>query len=295
MTDSAPHYVREIVLREGMGAERLREFIAFAIHAIRGAKRRADGFKFISELMKLRGDLDQIAANQAQQSLGRELSHPETAVIKDAFNVGTGAMKGKWIYDATISATLGYYSQDMLLEKVEILKTGGFSKEDMKKLQEDGVIQLTTAVEDKIPFTLWKTLTQDQLKAIEDAHFVGLGEDGENGASASTDNYTKAQLREKIRILKQAGFSKADRRNLMEDGIVGLGSPLNQMAIQAPEKQHLKTTQQYLRTLTSSKKILRYFKSLEERGAMGNLDLSGMGNLDLSGNGSYLKYSPYKF
>ena len=75
--------------------------------------------------------------------------------------------------------------------------------------------------EEKASVSLGKTLNEEQLSAIEDAHLSGWGKKGKDGTPARIGNYTEAQLREKARILKVAGFSKAEIRKLMEDGVVG--------------------------------------------------------------------------
>ena len=57
--------------------------------------------------------------------------------------------------------------------------------------------------------------------ALVEAHRVGLGEKGKDGTLAGIGNYTEAQLREKNRILKDAGFTPEEIRKLMEEGVVG--------------------------------------------------------------------------
>ena len=69
---------------------------------------------------------------------------------------------------------------------------------------------------------LGKKITRKQAKAVETAHLAGLGEVGKDGVHpAGIGNYTEAHLREKARILKQAGFSKAEREELIKKGVVG--------------------------------------------------------------------------
>lgn len=58
-------------------------------------------------------------------------------------------------------------------------------------------------------------LTQEQENAILEAHKIGEGK-------GSIYNYSRAQIREKAEILNKAGFTKEQRRVLMEAGIVGL-------------------------------------------------------------------------
>lgn len=81
-------------------------------------------------------------------------------------------------------------------------------KSDRKKLSES---------------SLDRKLTDKEIEAIESAHLVGAGELGADGALAKVGNYSAAQLKEKTKILKEAGLSSAEIRKLMEDGIVGLG------------------------------------------------------------------------
>lgn len=57
--------------------------------------------------------------------------------------------------------------------------------------------------------------------AIEKAHRIGRGEAGADGTPARVGNYTRQQIREKARKLKEAGVGKSDRRKLMENGVVG--------------------------------------------------------------------------
>ena len=64
-------------------------------------------------------------------------------------------------------------------------------------------------------------LSPEQQRAVEDAHLVGYGEKGKDGSIAGIGNYTEDQLRRKAEILRQAGFSHSQRRQLMEAGVVG--------------------------------------------------------------------------
>ncbi len=71
-----------------------------------------------------------------------------------------------------------------------------------------------------------RSLTREQKEAILKAHRVGRGKPGRNGKTASVENYTEEQIREKIRILARAGFSKEQRRDLIRKGVVGDRMPL---------------------------------------------------------------------
>ena len=69
---------------------------------------------------------------------------------------------------------------------------------------------------------LERPLTPRERTAIIEAHEVGKGELGVDGTPARIDNYTKAQLRQKSRILRENGFNRAEIRLLIRNGIVGL-------------------------------------------------------------------------
>ena len=64
-------------------------------------------------------------------------------------------------------------------------------------------------------------LSPAQKRAVEEAHLIGQGEKGKDGAIAGIGNYTEAQLRRKAEILRRAGFSQKQRRKLMKAGVVG--------------------------------------------------------------------------
>ncbi len=79
-------------------------------------------------------------------------------------------------------------------------------------------------IKDLAERSLNKRLTNQQVQAIQNAHLIGRGQPGADGSPARIGNYTLAQLRRKADILKQAGFSPAEIRELMEDGVVGISS-----------------------------------------------------------------------
>ena len=66
-----------------------------------------------------------------------------------------------------------------------------------------------------------RSINDEQARAVERAHLVGKGETGKDGTPAGIDNYTSDQLKEKIRILREAGFTLSERRQLVEGGVVG--------------------------------------------------------------------------
>ena len=72
---------------------------------------------------------------------------------------------------------------------------------------------------------LGRRLSAQERQAVIQAHYVGFGQRGRDGQNlAGLNNYTPEQLRQKARILEEAGFSPAERRSLMEAGITGLPS-----------------------------------------------------------------------
>ena len=74
---------------------------------------------------------------------------------------------------------------------------------------------------DRATQLLKRNLTENQRKAILETHNQGKGEVGKDNGRAGIYNYTKGQLLKKVRILDEAGFSKEERRVLMEAGLVG--------------------------------------------------------------------------
>lgn len=68
---------------------------------------------------------------------------------------------------------------------------------------------------------LGRELSDAQIEAVESAHRVGRGLPGKDGTPAGVGNYTWAQLREKQKLLKSAGFRDDEIRRLMEKGVVG--------------------------------------------------------------------------
>ena len=68
---------------------------------------------------------------------------------------------------------------------------------------------------------LARELSDAEKRAVQASHEVGAGEVGRNGKTAGLGNYTDVQLRGKSEILRDAGFSVAERRTLMKNGVVG--------------------------------------------------------------------------
>lgn len=72
---------------------------------------------------------------------------------------------------------------------------------------------------------LRRDLTEKEREALLKAHNQGKGEAGKHNGPAGVYNYTNTQLLKKTRILNEAGFSKEDRRILMDAGLVGAPGP----------------------------------------------------------------------
>ncbi len=70
-----------------------------------------------------------------------------------------------------------------------------------------------------------KKLTIEQKLAILKAHYVGLGEEGENGKDAGVYNLKQDQVAAKARILEEAGLDKDERREIIESGLTAAGAP----------------------------------------------------------------------
>ncbi len=83
-------------------------------------------------------------------------------------------------------------------------------------LPKDNIKQLLSAEN-----LLNKSLSDLQIQAVIEAHNIGIGEAGRNGAPAGIGNYTYIQLLQKTRILRQSGFTRSEVRTLMENKIVG--------------------------------------------------------------------------
>ncbi|MBP9716393.1 MAG: hypothetical protein KBD51_00465 [Candidatus Levybacteria bacterium] len=102
-----------------------------------------------------------------------------------------------------------------------------------EKLTDEESTELFTANADRISKaqellreSLGRELTDAEKKAILKAHFVGLGEKGKDEKNESgVFNVSEAQLLEKAKILKDAGFDKEQRREIIESGLAAPGDP----------------------------------------------------------------------
>ncbi len=61
--------------------------------------------------------------------------------------------------------------------------------------------------------------------ALLKAHYVGYGEEGADGGKAGAYNLTPKQIAERVRILEEAGFTKEERRELIEAGLAAATTP----------------------------------------------------------------------
>lgn len=127
-------------------------------------------------------------------------------------------------------ARIDYPRNTQLRKKLKLLKAAGFSKSEREKLIQYGIVDdlklsdLLRSQKRRISFVLNRAtlITNEEMEAVQEAHLVGIGEDGADGTPARIDNYTKSQLRRKAKILKAAGFSQKEREALIRDGFVGL-------------------------------------------------------------------------
>ena len=89
-------------------------------------------------------------------------------------------------------------------------------------------------IKNSAEMVLGKDLSEEQVQVILYAHRIGDGEIGKDLVSpAEIGNYTAKHIREKVKVLADAGFSQDDRSALIRNGIVGKrrkksGKPLNQ-------------------------------------------------------------------
>lgn len=75
-----------------------------------------------------------------------------------------------------------------------------------------------------------KTLTDAQKVAILKAHEVGAGELGKDGTAAVIGNYTDDQLKRKLKLLEDAGFTPQEAKTLARREVVGaLSAPVEHL------------------------------------------------------------------
>ncbi len=123
------------------------------------------------------------------------------------------------------------------------------------------------------------TLSAEQQKAIIEAHEVGKGE-------AGYGTYTREQLREKSKILKDAGFTKDEREVLMRKGITGEADSLDFTSAAKSEAPKLSDTAQQIKELQAQGLSREEIKaemlkrtSVSRAPASAEMDLSSIENL----------------
>ena len=68
---------------------------------------------------------------------------------------------------------------------------------------------------------LKRVISQQEADILEEAHLIGQEEAGKDSSPAQRGHYTASQLREKVRILKQAFPSQQERGRLVRAGVAG--------------------------------------------------------------------------
>ncbi len=104
------------------------------------------------------------------------------------------------------------------------------NKEDLTVEETAELLQANSGriskAEELLKESLGRELTDTEKKAILKAHFVGFGEKGKaESRESGVFNVSQEQLAEKARILKDAGFDKEQRREIIESGLAAMGPP----------------------------------------------------------------------
>jgi hypothetical protein len=127
---------------------------------------------------------------------------------------------------------------------------------------------------------LGRSVTDAQEQALLRAHAVGADETGANGglagafdARTGTLNYTRAQLAEKERILREAGFTDEEIRRLMDEGIAGGMVAPADSRIPGPKPPRSYSGQRVSPSLPSDETLARLSSERRTR-IQGNIDLS---------------------
>ena len=156
------------------------------------------------------GDNVQHLTQRQLQALGNKVEHltkKQFRALGDKVDDLTPEQRRAWVYSNFVDPA---QRERMIRE----LNSGSGNR---------SVLSAAAADINKAEDVLGKKLTDEQAEAVQKAHLVGasdeLGKDGINPPGIG--NYTEAQLREKNKILQAAGFSPADRRSLIEAGVVG--------------------------------------------------------------------------
>ena len=184
------------------------------------------------------------AASHVAQSLGNDLVAALSSYLEneyESYQCMNSAAKTRMICKIAPVVLTSAASAVALLAKggkaaVKLIgkKLDGqkFSKADISggkdKTNSDVLRELSGSPQDVLIRTsmaeksLGRDISLDQAEMVEKAHLVGMGLPGKDGTLAKIGNYTVAQIAEKNRILKDAGFSVQDRRKLLEDGVAGI-------------------------------------------------------------------------
>lgn len=117
-------------------------------------------------------------------------------------------------------------------EKLASLVNEAFEKSKLKKALNKSQLSNLERIE-LAKIKLGRKLNPEEARAIIEAHEIGSNEEGKKGLLAALKGYTAEQIARKARRLKEAGFTKEERRILMEEGITG------QLAISPKELSQL--------------------------------------------------------
>jgi len=159
--------------------------------------------------------------------LGKVVSPEDVGVMKTDLDRLQKNFRSSYGRDPTAEELMAAYER-VNLKEVEIVSNKSSSSpkgSDATKFQyrEDGTIigvtdrnRAKTASE-----VLARDLPPEQAAALQKAHEIGRNQIGKDGGSAGLGNYTQTQIRQKAEILKNAGFSDAEIRMLMEKGLAG--------------------------------------------------------------------------
>ncbi|MBU6154212.1 MAG: hypothetical protein KGP28_07905 [Bdellovibrionales bacterium] len=147
--------------------------------------------------------------------LGKPYTTEESVQVRDQMNAIKRDMKKQMGRDPTPDELFSAY-QRVNLESVEIVAS-------KPKTEVKPEIQVTDQNRAKVAGeTIGRELTPAQGDALQRAHEVGRGQPGKApGTDAAKGNYTMAQLREKTKILRDAGFSDAEASILLRRGLAG--------------------------------------------------------------------------
>lgn len=126
-------------------------------------------------------------------------------------------------------ATAGQVVENAVLDENSLERAGEFKKllekDNLTEKEEEDILESHKERLSKAQQLLERTLTKKQKLAFLKAHYVGLGEKGKDGSAAGAYNLTQKQISERTRLLEEAGFSKDERRELVETGLAAAPTP----------------------------------------------------------------------